>query len=163
MFTRIIVYFVFTFCFCIHSFSQERVARDADDNIWLMTDTIRNVMHYIDNDGHTIEVTTRKDLMCKKEKLDSLIMRNQYDLWSNQDGYVEFEPYASVVYSILFSNKMEIVEVRLLKREAYEKNPVIDNLIIQSIKKTKSLWKKCKHIKKNTVYVSRTRVVIPLH
>ena len=120
-------------------------------------------MHYIDNDGHTIEVTTRKDLMCKKEKLDSLIMRNQYDLWSNQDGYVEFEPYASVVYSILFSNKMEIVEVRLLKREAYEKNPVIDNLIIQSIKKTKSLWKKCKHIKKNTVFVSRTRVVIPLH
>ena len=163
MFTRIIVYFVFTFCFCIPSFSQERVARDADDNIWLMTDTIRNVMHYIDNDGHTIEVTTRKDLMCKKEKLDSLIMRNQYDLWSNQDGYVEFEPYASVVYSILFSNKMEIVEVRLLKREAYEKNPVIDNLIIQSIKKTKSLWKKCKHIKKNTVFVSRTRVVIPLH
>ena len=163
MFTRIIVYFVFTFCFCIPSFSQERVARDADDNIWLMTDTIRNVMHYIDNDGHIIEVTTRKDLMCKKEKLDSLIMRNQYDLWSNQDGYVEFEPYASVVYSILFSNKMRIVEVRLLKREAYEKNPVIDNLIIQSIKKTKSLWKKCKHIKKNTVYVSRTRVVIPLH
>ena len=153
MFTRIIVYFVFTFCFCIPSFSQERVARDADGNIWLMTDTIRNVMHY----------TTRKDLMCEKEELDSLIMRNQYDLWSNWDGCKESEPYASVVYSILFSNKMRIVEVRLLRREAYEKNPVIDNVIIQSIKKTKNIWKKCKHIKKNTVYVSRTRVVIPLH
>lgn len=163
MFTRIIVYFVFTFCFCIPSFSQERVARDADGNIWLMTDTIRNVMHYIDNDGHSIEVTTRKDLMCEKEELDSLIMRNQYDLWSNWDGCKESEPYASVVYSILFSNKMRIVEVRLLRREAYEKNPVIDNVIIQSIKKTKNIWKKCKHIKNNTVYVSRTRVVIPLH
>ena len=163
MFTRIIVYFVFTFCFCIPSFSQERVARDADGNIWLMTDTIRNVMHYIDNDGHSIEVTTRKDLMCEKEELDSLIMRNQYDLWSNWDGCKESEPYASVVYSILFSNKMRIVEVRLLRIEAYEKNPVIDNVIIQSIKKTKNIWKKCKHIKKNTVYVSRTRVVIPLH
>lgn len=163
MIIRIFVYFVFTFCFCIHSFSQERVARDADGNIWLMTDTIRNVMHYIDNDGHSIEVTTRKDLMYEKENLDSLIMRNQYDLWSNWDGCKEFEPYASVVYSILFSNKMRIVEVRLLRREAYEKNPVIDNVIIQSIKKTKNIWKKCKHIKKNTVYVSRTKVVIPLH
>ena len=162
MITKIVSFIVFAFCFCVHSFSQERISKDADGNIWLKTDTITDVMHYFDNDGNSIEVTMRKDLMNEKEKLDSLIMRNQYDLWSGRNRCKDYEPYASVVYSILFSDKMKILEVRLLIREAYEKNPTIDDAVIQSIKKTESVWKNCKHIKKNTIFVSKTRVVIPL-
>ena len=160
---KIISFIDFAFCFCVHSFSQERISRDADGCVWLMTDTITDVMHYVKNNGNSIEVTARKDLVNEIEKLDSLIMRNQYDLWSGRDGCKDYEPYASVVYSILFSDKMKIVEIRLLRREAYEKNPVIDNAVIQSIKKTKDVWKKCKQTKGNTIFVSKTRVVVPLY
>ena len=161
MITRFAISLLFTICFNIHLFSQEGIARDADGNIWLVTDTTKKTMQYINNDGHAIEVISGKDFMLEKEKLDSLIMHNQYKLWSNRSGREEYEPYASVVYSILFSNKMKIVEVRILRREAYEKDSVIDNIIIQSIKKTKRIWNNCKHIKKNAVFVSRTKVVIP--
>lgn len=160
---RTIYIFVFAFCFYTHSFSQERISRDADGNIWLVTDTIRNIMQYINSNGNSIEVTEEKDFMQKKTELDSLIMLNQYDLWSSKEGYEYYEPYASVVYSILFSKKMKIIEVRILKREAYKKDPIIDDIIIKAIKKTKKIWKKNKSIKndKNLIFVSRTRVVMP--
>ena len=143
-------------------FSQNRISRDADGDVWLQTDTIKGTMQYINNRGKSIDVISIGPIF-EKEKLDSLILCNQYDLWSSIKGYEEFEPYAAVVYSIMFSKKMKIKEIRILKREAYKKNCGIDNNIIKSIKKTKTFWRKRNYIinKMNSLFVSRTRVVIP--
>jgi len=60
---------------------------------------------------------------------------------------------------------MKIVEVRILKREAYNRNPIIDHIVIESIRKTgHKIWSKkklSKKKKKKIIFVSRTKVVIP--
>lgn len=99
-----------------------------------------------------------------RREIDSHILENQYDLWERKYGFQDFEPYASVIYSILFSKYMKIKEVRILKREAYEKSPIIDKIVINSIKETMEAWRKKKKFakhKKNVIFASRTRVVIP--
>jgi len=163
MIIRIIFFVTLVLGFSISSFAQDNITRDADGNLWLITDTIQGSTYYIDNNGEKTEVIANESLSNKQEELDSIIMHNQFDLWSKLYGYKDFEPYASATYSIFFSKKMKIVEIRILKREAYERNPVIDNIIIKSIKNTNSIWKSYKETKskKNIIYVSRTRVVIP--
>jgi len=153
----------FAFFCCIPLFSQNRVAKDADGNLWMQTDTISGKMYYIDKKGLSTEVVPDKQLASKIKILDSLVLQNQYELWSKARGYLEFEPYASAVYSIFFSKKMKILEVRILRREAYERNPIIDNKIIKAIKKTKGIWKKKDNLcnSKNIIFVGRTRVVMP--
>lgn len=163
MIIRIIFFVALVLGSSISSFAQDNITRDADGNLWLITDTIQGCTYYIDNNGKNTEVIANKSLSNKQEELDSIIMHNQYDLWSKLYGYKDFEPYASATYSIFFSKKMKIVEIRILKRESYERSPIIDDIIIKAIKKTKGIWKNYKETKskKNIIYVSRTRVVIP--
>jgi hypothetical protein len=163
MIIRIIFFVALVLGSSISSFAQDNITRDADGNLWLITDTIQGSTYYIDNKGKKTEVIANESLSNKQEELDSIIMHNQFDLWSKVYGHKDFEPYASAIYSIFFSKKMKIVEIRILKRGAYERNPVIDNILIKSIKNTKSIWKcyKKNKSKKNIIYVSRTRVVIP--
>ena len=161
MIIRIASFLVFAFAMWACSSSQGVMSRDANGNTLFVTDTIKRKIFYVDNAGKYIEVKTINGLADKKDKLDSLIMQRQYDLWSEY-GYNSYEPYASVVYSILFSKKMEILEVRILKRESYDNNPLIDSIVIKSIIETKNIWRE-KDIKskKNIVYFSRIRVAIP--
>ncbi len=149
--------------FCNDLFSQKIVSRDADNYIWMITDTISHQYVYIDRNGYSSEVVAMKSLKSHVETLDSLIMCNQYDLWINAKHCNEFEPYAAAVYSILFSKKMKIKEIRILRREAYN-NSTIDNILKKSIMKSgKSVWKKKRSTnKKNVVFVSRTKIAIPL-
>lgn len=164
MIIRAIFILVFSICSCANSFAQ-RISKDADNNLWLITDSIKGITYYKDNRGKCTEVLSMNNLVSNKEEIDSLIMNNQYNLWEKKYGFKCFEPYASVIYSILFSKKMKMLEVRILKREAYEKNPIIDNIIIASIKGTKKMWRKNnKHVKnkKNIIYASRIRVAIPI-
>lgn len=165
MITRAVLILLLLYCYCGEVFPQKVISRDADGDIWLMTDTLNKQMIYIGQKGNSIEVTTEDFLKSDRNILDSLIMYNQYDLWFQTKGYESFEPYASVVYSILFSKRMKIVEVRILKREAYNRNPIIDHIVIESIRKTgHKIWSKkklSKKKKKKIIFVSRTKVVIP--
>ena len=144
MIIRVIFFVTLVLGSSMSSFAQDNITRDADGNLWLITDTIQGSTYYIDNNGKNTEVIANEILSNRQEELDSIIMHNQFDLWSKLYGYKDFEPYASVIYSILFSKKMKIVEIRILRREAYESNSTIDNIIIRSIKNPQRIWKSYK-------------------
>lgn len=84
--------------------------------------------------------------------------------YGERQRIIALEPYAAAVYSILFSERMEIKDVRILRREAYEKNAMIDDILIESIKTINKgiIWSKSSPPQgRNIVFVSRTKVVIP--
>lgn len=51
MIIRIIFFVTLVFGFSISSFAQDIITRDADGNLWLITDTIQGSTYYIDNKG----------------------------------------------------------------------------------------------------------------
>ena len=164
MITRFVL-IIILLCFHCELFSQKNISRDADGYIWIISDTIDNQLLYMDKYGNLTEVFPMKSQKSDLEILDSLIMCYQYDLWSKTKDCNSFEPYAAAVYSILFSNAMKIKEIRILRREAYTNNSIIDNILIKSIKKSgERVWKKKRSTKekKNSVFVSRTKVIIPM-
>ena len=87
MIIRIIFFVTLVFGFSISSFAQDIITRDADGNLWLITDTIQGSTYYIDNKGKKIEVIANESLSNKQEELDWIILHNQFDLWSKVYGH----------------------------------------------------------------------------
>lgn len=87
MITKLALTVLLAFFSCNDSSSQRIISRDADGNIWLVTDTITHQMFYIGNTCDSIEVAAYNKLEVDHTKLDSLIMSNQYELWRKTTNY----------------------------------------------------------------------------
>jgi len=147
----------------LYSFSQEKIF-DADSCLWLTTDTTNNKMQYTNIDGDIIEVRPIAKGMINAEILNAHVLKQQYHLWSDLKRLCEFEPYAAAFYSVLFNAQMDVLEIRILRREAYSKDFDTDSILIQSIKNalaTLDLNKNRKRKGLNELFVGRARVVMP--
>ena len=64
MIIRIIFFVALVLGSSISSFAQDNITRDADGNLWLITDTIQGCTYYIDNNGNNnITFTWSSQLM----------------------------------------------------------------------------------------------------
>lgn len=161
------LYLSIGFLFCCNSiYSQQMTSKDADGNIWLITDSITSSMLYIKENKRVLNVSKdNEQLLINWEKFDTTVVAEQYALWSSTKNYVDFEPYAAMVFAVLFSKKMKIIDIRILRREAYDKNKRIDNIVKKAIKntlKTKGVRNSSlKNSKERIIIIGRARVVMP--
>lgn len=163
----IIRLFAFILIFCGYAnrvYSQTIELKDADNRVWYITDTIKHINYYCTCEGNIFQLTERScGLIYNKEELDSIIIQKQYSLWAQASSVDSFEPYATVVFALLFSNDFKIVDVRILKREAYDNTQEIDSVVIKSIRASEKIWSNNINLPANsfTVFIARARVVVP--